>query len=355
MKLTHVFGLVAAVHAAAITLFIATPGCRSANKSKPMPSDTAPRYTAAEDTTPETISAAPVESMSYDDLNAPSPGSLPSPTVVSREIPESIDTIGSSPVRASAPVSAAPLAPTPAGPAAASAVHLVASGDSLWSIARKHGISVAELAAANRLAPSAKLRIGQALTVPAQATSAEASAAPGIAAAPANAYSVVSGDTLGSIARRNGVTVAALRAANNLSGDALRIDQKLVIPAGGTRRTSSSAAPSALQSSAETYSIVAGDTLGGIARRTGVRVGDLALLNNITDPAKLRIGQVLKLPAGANAPAASASTSTAATSAAPIIIGAAPLAPESVPVELVTPVEPIAPVEQIVVPVIRIE
>lgn len=41
---------------------------------------------------------------------------------------------------------------------------------------------------------------------------------------------VNSGDTLTSIAKRNGTTVPALRAANGLSGDLIRIGQKLTLP-----------------------------------------------------------------------------------------------------------------------------
>jgi LysM repeat protein len=52
-------------------------------------------------------------------------------------------------------------------------------------------------------------------------------------AAPANGneYSVQKGDTLTSIAKNNGVTIADLRKANNLTSDSLKVGQKLVIPA----------------------------------------------------------------------------------------------------------------------------
>lgn len=43
-------------------------------------------------------------------------------------------------------------------------------------------------------------------------------------------YTVKKGDTLGAIARRNGSSVKAIKSANNLKSDLIRINQKLVIP-----------------------------------------------------------------------------------------------------------------------------
>jgi len=45
-----------------------------------------------------------------------------------------------------------------------------------------------------------------------------------------------------------------------------------------------------------TYKIKSGDTLSAIAARFGTTVKKLAALNGITDPAKIHVGQVLKLP-----------------------------------------------------------
>ena len=45
-----------------------------------------------------------------------------------------------------------------------------------------------------------------------------------------NEYVVQKGDNLTLIAKNNGVTVADLRKANNLTSDSLKVGQKLVIP-----------------------------------------------------------------------------------------------------------------------------
>jgi murein DD-endopeptidase MepM/ murein hydrolase activator NlpD len=44
--------------------------------------------------------------------------------------------------------------------------HPVRPGDTLWSVARRHGVEVEALARANRLAPGARLRVGQQLVIP---------------------------------------------------------------------------------------------------------------------------------------------------------------------------------------------
>lgn len=376
MKLTHVFGLVVSVHLVALTFVLATPGCRSTGKQKPRPEDTDVANASA--VTPvDPVAAAPVESMGYDDINAPAPGYGPQ---AHGQQPPAVSPVAST--DASGSVRFAPTRPSTGGatviapvapPVAATATHTVVSGDSLWSIARKHDISVAELAAANQLAPSATLRIGQTLTVPAGPVAADVSS--GMSPDAGNTYTVVSGDTLGGIARKQGTTVSALRAANNLSGDMLRVGQKLVLPADATGvpapASAASGSGASVRAGSGTYTVVPGDTLGVIARRHSVKVGDLALLNNITDPAKLRVGQVLKLPAGAasvSAPAAPAATPRPA-SPAPVVAPARQAAPAtSTPVESfpatsqdssaitpVEPVEPVAPVDPVAVPVIRIE
>lgn len=87
-----------------------------------------------------------------------------------------------------APVAAAPaMAPKPvAAVAAPPSSHFVNRGDTLASIARKNHISAAELARANGLAPSAKLKLGTKLIVPGAKTAAVAAplAPAPVAAAP---------------------------------------------------------------------------------------------------------------------------------------------------------------------------
>ncbi|PJG56704.1 peptidoglycan-binding LysM [Bradyrhizobium forestalis] len=91
------------------------------------------------------------------------------------------------PAPAMAPVAAVPAAKPVAAVAAPSSTHFVNRGDTLASIARKNHIPAAELARANGLDPSAKLKLGTKLTVPGAKTAAVA--AP-VAAAPVGAAPV---------------------------------------------------------------------------------------------------------------------------------------------------------------------
>lgn len=101
-------------------------------------------------------------------------------------------------------------------------------------------------------------------------------------------YTVKSGDTLGHIAQRHGVSTSQLRRANNISGDLIRVGQKLTIPGSG------SAASSALPVG-NTYTVKRGDTLGSIALTHGISVGDLKRANNLSGDL-IRIGQKLAVP-----------------------------------------------------------
>ncbi|MDA9543370.1 peptidoglycan-binding LysM [Bradyrhizobium sp. CCBAU 45321] len=123
--------------------------------------------------TPQAILAA----NGYKGPRALSPGQqliIPSPATAAAPAP------------AMAPVAAVPAAKPVAAVAAPPSTHFVNRGDTLASIARKNRISAAELARANGLDPSAKLKLGTKLTVPGAKTAAVAApvAAAPIAAAP---------------------------------------------------------------------------------------------------------------------------------------------------------------------------
>ena len=119
-------------------------------------------------------------------------------------------------------------------------------------------------------------------------------------------YVVEKGDTLYSISRKNQITVAELRTANNLSeNDLLKAGQKIIIPEadiGTAAALSSSNQKSApnVKSNAQTasYIVQKGDTLYGIARKNGMKVPELLALNNLDNNAVIKVGQKLKISSG---------------------------------------------------------
>ena len=158
----------------------------------------------------------------------------------------------------------------------------------------------------------------------------------GSEAASGSTYTVKAGDTLGKIANAHGVSLSAMLKANNMdlkSARRLRIGQKLVIPAStrpvrktsarrnGKAARSTAAAATATATAAVaadgTYTVKAGDTLGGIARRLKVKTADLQKANNLSDAQvrRLQIGQKLVVPGkGATVTAAPVQKTDAAAS-----------------------------------------
>jgi LysM repeat protein len=140
-------------------------------------------------------------------------------------------------------------------------------------------------------------------------------------AAPAGTeYVVVHGDTLGKIAKKNGVTLSALKAANpGVEPTKLKVGQKLTIPAGGTAPAANGAsvAPDTGMGG-ETYTVKSGDSLTKIAKMHGTTVKAIRAENNLTTD-HIKVGQKLKLPAKAEAvaPVAPAPLPPPATTPAP--------------------------------------
>jgi LysM repeat protein len=106
-----------------------------------------------------------------------------------------------------------------AAPAGA-AIHVVAAGETLTSVAAADGLSLDQLAAANGLSTTAQLISGQTLTIPPQSGNMGSGVSDDTSAAPAGvnegAYIVQPGDTLTAIAQRAGTSVASLAAVNGL-------------------------------------------------------------------------------------------------------------------------------------------
>lgn len=161
-------------------------------------------------------------------------------------------------------------------------IYTVKAGDTLSTIASRYGVSVVRLKRANRLSGDS-LRIGDRLEIPTQVAVSDAPKR----VAKSRTHRVRSGESLYTIGKRYGVSVDRLKAANGLRRNTIRVGQELVIPA-----RSSIASASA---SDRVHRVRSGDTLSEIARRYGTTVSKLRSANGLTSN-RLRIGQELKIP-----------------------------------------------------------
>ena len=121
-------------------------------------------------------------------------------------------------------------APSPQAPQPTQ--YRVRRGDSLTVIARRFGTSVGEIRRANRLKGS-RILVGQRLTIPVRAAANGNRQTAGSQSTSGTAngrYRVRRGDSLGSIARKFGVSVRQLRAANSIRGHLIHPGQTLVVP-----------------------------------------------------------------------------------------------------------------------------
>jgi LysM repeat protein len=238
--------------------------------------------------------------------------------------------------------------------------YTVKKGDNLWTIARRSNVSLNELYAANGLDTTSILSIGQELQIPVEGSIATVTAPSADTYQPTSfdqgstEYTVKRGDSLSKIANQYDTSVRAIKAANGLSSDLIRVGDKLVVPVsgstGGTSGTTaapsdsisnSSTAPSFSASGARTHTVKSGEYPGKIASQYGMTTDELLVLNGITDPRSLQVGKVLKVSGSESqanvAPSVSVVTSaTTQTDSPPMTV-----VPEAVP----SPVTTTGPIE----------
>lgn len=164
-------------------------------------------------------------------------------------------------------------------PNTASDLYVVKRGDSLWSIARKYGISVNELKQLNGLSNNL-LSVGQTLKVK------------GVPETNNDIYFVKNGDTLYSIASRFGMSVDELKRYNNLNSNVISIGQQLFIPTGQV-------VDDIVGTNYDTYIVKVDDNLFNIASRYGIGADELKSINNL-DNDILFVGQQLLVPLGSD-------------------------------------------------------
>lgn len=160
-------------------------------------------------------------------------------------------------------------------------VYIVQRGDTLYSIANKYGVSVSELMNYNNLT-SNLISIGDTLYIPTGQIIED------VVSTDYDTYTVVSGDTLYSIANKYNTSVSNLRNINNLSSDILSVGQKLLVP------KDSSIIGTQITNYID-YRVMPGDTLYSIADKYNTTVSELISINNLSN-FNLSVGQVIKVP-----------------------------------------------------------
>jgi LysM repeat protein/flagellar hook assembly protein FlgD len=159
-----------------------------------------------------------------------------------------------------------------------SLTYVVQSGDTLWKISQKYGVTIQAIVDANKLDPSQYLTIGQQLVIPGQQPQPTQTSL---------TYVVQSGDTLWKISQKYGVTIQAIIDANKLDpSQYLYIGQQLVIPGQQPQPTQTSL----------TYVVQSGDTLWKISQKLGVGLDALMAANPQVKPENIYEGMVLNTP-----------------------------------------------------------
>lgn len=153
-------------------------------------------------------------------------------------------------------------------------IYVVKKGDTLWSIAKKTGLTVDQIKDYNNLS-SNLLTIGQKLSLIKQDDD-EIS------------YTVKKGDTLYKISNEFNVSINTIKKLNNLNSDSLIVGQKLIIK------------PDPLNdNTSNKYVVKSGDNLYAISKMYGVSIDQIKQANGLTSDV-LTIGQTIVIPTEIN-------------------------------------------------------
>ena len=208
---------------------------------------------------------------------------------------------------------------------------VVRAGETLTSISREHGVSIARLVELNQIANPSRIYAGQRLRLEgASPAAAPAPAPPSGATVAQRTHTVRSGEHLTGIARHYGVTIAEVVAANAIANASrIYVGQLLTIPGDAPSAPAPAApstpavapapptapAPASAAAAPRTHTVRSGEHLTGIARHYGVTVAEVVAANAIANASRIYAGQLLTIPGVA--PAASAAPASPAAPTSP--------------------------------------
>ncbi|BDD08798.1 hypothetical protein FUAX_12300 [Fulvitalea axinellae] len=175
-------------------------------------------------------------------------------------------------------------------PVAGKGTHTVLPKETLYGIARKYGVTVAQLKEWNSLADG-NLAVGQTLQVSTTGGSTSATNAGSSKANASKTHTVQAGEYLYGIARKYGVSVGDLKEWNSLTDGNVSIGQVLKLsPSAKVEKKDVSSDGGEV----EFHVVQAKETLYSIARKYGVSVADLKAWNSKTDNS-LSLGEKLMI------------------------------------------------------------
>lgn len=220
---------------------------------------------------------------------------------------------------------------TPAG-----VTHVVQAGDTVSALALQYGTTIAAIGAANQLSPGNVIFVGQRLVIPSDDLEAQLSEAvlatasptptptptatatpvptdtptPTLTPTPTNTptptptpftYQILRGDTLSSIGQRYGMTVTEIVQLNGIFnqhnidvGQVLVLATRTPIPT-ATPLPTNTPMPTPENAGTSNYIVQAGETLSDIAAKFDTTVAELADLNQLDNPSRIYVGQVLQV------------------------------------------------------------
>jgi len=223
MKVSKVFGCVIGLHLAVIAMLLVQPGCRMKQP---------PTRTYSQERTSGGLTGV-IGQGSGSGLGGAFNAGFEDGSVMpeGNDFSEFDDV---APVEPIAPLSDGGQTVPVAGPSFET--YTVKKGDNLWTIAKRSNVSLNELYAANGLDANSILRIGQQLQIPVEGSTATVTAPSADTYQPTSfnqgstEYTVKRGDSLSRIANQFDTSIRAIKAANGLSSDLIRVGDKLVVP-----------------------------------------------------------------------------------------------------------------------------
>ena len=123
-------------------------------------------------------------------------------------------------------------------------------------------------------------------------------------------YTIKKGDTISKISKRTGVPSSVILQVNQISNKSIKAGKTILVPGSMQRNAETLASTRKNVTQGSNYKIQSGDTLFGIAQRSGISLQTLCNANNISEKTSLKVGQKLFIPGNSkpSAPAQVASS-----------------------------------------------